>query len=490
MRNALAGLVVLLVSAVGVPDARAAAADSGAFAIRKVTVIDVERGRRLEDRTVIVSGRNIRTVEDARRARVPAGIRTVDGRGRFLIPGLWDMHTHVWNDTATFRTAPALLVAHGVTGVRDMAGSLPAVLAWREATRTGRLLGPRAVVAGPLIDGPPAATEGDITVATPEEARRAVDSLASAGVDFIKSYEMLRHDVFVALVDQARRRGLPVAGHLPLAIDAFEASARGMASLEHLRNLELAVSSRADSLRAARTATLDSSRGAPGRVLRGHILNAQRPVALDSEDPARRDSLLATLARNGTWQVPTLFLDLVPLLLADSAAMRRIGAAEPYLPKERLDWWRDQRARFLGAPAAGREPSQRHARWLRDLVPRLRDAGVGLLAGTDMPNLLTAPGFSLHEELRALRDAGLTDLEALQAATLAPARFLGATDSLGTVEAGKVADLVLLDADPLLDIANTSRIRAVIVAGRLVERDALDALLAEARRLSAAPKTP
>jgi imidazolonepropionase-like amidohydrolase len=460
-------------------------AGAASFAIRHVTIIDVAQGRPLPDHTVVVSGRRIAQVGPSNRVRVPAGARVIDGRGRYLIPGLWDMHTHVWNDSATFATAPSLLVAHGVTGVRDMAGRLPDVLAWRTATREGRLLGPRAVVSGPLIDGRPPATEGDITVATPDEGRRAVDSLAAAGVDFIKAYEMLRRDTYVAIVDQARRRGVPVAGHLPLAVDAFEASGLGVASFEHLRNLELACSARADSLRAARTAMLDSSLDKPGRALRGQILSAQRTVALDTGDRARCDSLLRTLARNGTWQVPTLFLDLVPLALADSGAMRRVRAAEPYVSKAMADWWREQQDRFLAAPMSAREPAQRHARWLRDFVPRLRDAGVGLLAGTDMPNLLTAPGFSLHEELRALRDAGLTNLEALQAATIAPARFLGATDSLGTVAEEKVADLVLLDADPLEDIANTTRIHAVIVAGRLLDRKALDGLLAEVRRRAA-----
>jgi imidazolonepropionase-like amidohydrolase len=460
----------------------AAAADPGTFAIRQVTVIDVENGQRLGDRTVVVAEGRIRAVGPSGRVRLPAGARVVEGRGRYLIPGLWDMHTHVCNDSDTYRTAPSLLIAHGVTGVRDMAGPLRDVLLWREETRAGRLLGPRAVVSGPLIDGAPPATDGDITVRSVEEGRRAVDSLANAGVDFIKAYEMLRPDTYAAIVDQAHRRHLPVAGHLPLAVDAFEASALGVVSFEHLRNLELACSRHADSLRAARIATLDSSLALPGRSVRSQVLNAQRPIAMDSEDPARRDSLFRALAKNGTWQVPTLFLDEVALTLADSVAMQRVLAAEPYVSKEVADWWRQQRAGFLAAPAESRERAQRHARWLRDYVPRLRDAGVGILAGTDMPNLLTAAGFSLHEELRTLRDAGLSNLEALRSATIAPARFLGALDSLGTVERGKVADLVLLDADPLADIGNTSRIRAVVVRGRLLERADLDRLLAGARR--------
>src|SRR5262249_41382731 len=159
-----------------------------------------------------------------------------------------------------------------------------------------------------------------IAVDTPQEAEHAVDSLADAGVDFIKAYEMLRHDAWRAVLDEARRRGIRVAGHLPLAVSAFEASERGEACLEHLRNFELECSSRADSLRAARTAELDSSVTQTGATVRARIFTEQRPTALDTEDPARRDSLLRALARDRTWQCPTIFLDEGALILADSVA--------------------------------------------------------------------------------------------------------------------------------------------------------------------------
>jgi imidazolonepropionase-like amidohydrolase len=482
---ALTGLFALLV-VTGSPAAATAPTTTSPFAIEHVTVIDVESGTRLRDHTAVVSGHHIDAVGPAARTRVPAGARRVDGHGKFLIPGLWDMHTHVCNDSATFRTALPLLLANGITGVRDMAGPLQQVIAWRDDTRAGKLLGPRAVVSGPLIDGPPPATDGDILATTPEEARRDVDSLAAAGVDFIKSYEMLRRDVFLAILDAARRRGLRVAGHLPMAVSAVEASNAGMASFEHLRNLELACSSKAESLMAARIDTLNANLDAPGRALRSRIQSTQRPVALDTEDPARRRALLETLARNRTWQVPTLYLDDVALAFSDSATMRRVRATEPYVSGEVSAWWEQQRTAFLGAPEPSQARARRHAEWQRAMVKSLRDARVGILAGSDMPNLITPAGFSLHEELRALQGAGLTPIEALRTATLAPAQYLGATDSLGSVAAGKVADLVLLDADPLADIGNVSRIRAVVVNGRLLTRADLDGLLAAAKREASA----
>ena len=480
-------ILAALVSCADARGARAQNSDTSSLVIASVTVIDVRAGRRLSDQSVVVAGGHIREVGPARHVRPPAGARRVEGRGRYLIPGLWDMHTHVCGDSTTLRTAPLLLIAHGVTGVRDMGGPLDQVLAWRESMRMGRTIGPRAVVSGPHLDGRPPVPEGSIVVGTPEEARRAVDSLADAGVDFIKAYEMLRQDAFLAVVETARRRGLAVAAHLPLAVDAFEASSAGVASLEHLRNLELACSARADSLRVARIARLDSSTTQAGGSVRGRIYSEQRPIALDTEDAARCDSVLRTLARHRTWQVPTLFQAEAPLLLTDTTAMRRILAAEPYVPREVASGWRSQHAAVLASPSDSRAPHERRARWLCALIPRLRDAGVPLLAGTDMPGNLAAPGFSLHEELRALRDAGLSNLEALRSATLGPARFLGA-DSLGSVEPGKVADLVLLDADPLANIANASRIRAVVIGGRMLDRSALDGLLEEAKRLAASSR--
>lgn len=478
-------LATLSVAAIGLVCSNRRVVSAESFALTHVTIVDVQSGRLLRNRDLLIVGNRVQTIGPSGRVRLPARTRVVEGNGRYVIPGLWDMHAHFWNDSATARTATALLLANGVTGIRDMASPLEHIVAWRDSVRAGRIVGPRAIVAGPAIDGPPPATEGDVLARTPDAGRRAVDSLAGAGVDFIKSYEMLRRDVFLAIMRAAKVHRLAVAGHLPLAVDAVEASDAGMASFEHLRNLELSCSSKADSLRSARVRAMDARIDEPGRALRSAILSEQRPIALDTQDPRRCAALLATLARNRTWQVPTLWLDEVAISLGDSARLRQVRAMEAYVTKEVADWWRQQAAAFAQAPPAARERASRLARWERTLVPQLRDAGVPLLAGSDFPNLLTPAGFSLHEELRALRDAGLTNLEVLRSATLGPAQFLHATDSLGTVARGNIADLVILDADPLADIANTERISAVVVNGRLFERAGLDSLLDAARRTAA-----
>jgi imidazolonepropionase-like amidohydrolase len=478
----------------------AATRDSTPVAITHVTVIDVERGRRLPGHTVLVAGRRVRAAGPDAAVRVPAGARVIDGRGKYLIPGLWDMHVHVSDPDIPGppELVLPLFVATGVTGVRDMgSASLDTILRLRAEVREGARIGPRMVVAGKIIDGAPLVFPPDELLArTPEEGRRAVDSLADRGVDFIKAYEMLRRDVFLAVLDEARRRGLPVAGHVPLTVDAAEASDSGMRSFEHLRNIDLACSARADSLREARAATLEANAGyaggasegtaawsagyGAGEKVRRDIHLAQRRRALDTEDPSRCAALLARLARNGTRQTATLFIQSEVL---DAERQARLGPTLRYVPGAYRERWERGAASFAALPAARLAGARRWQSWEAALVRRLADAGVPLLAGTDASVASVVPGFGLHEELDALvRLGNLTPLQALRAATLEPARFLGATDSLGTVAAGKLADLVLLDADPLADIRNTQKTRAVVVNGRLLDRVALDALLTGAER--------
>jgi imidazolonepropionase-like amidohydrolase len=351
---------------------------------------------------------------------------------------------------------------------------------------------------------PPVFPPDAIVVRTAEEARRAVDSLADRGVDFIKSYEMLRAESFRAVLGEAKRRGLSVMGHVPLAVDAGEASDLGMRGFEHLRNIDLACSSKADSLRAARDSVLEARAGyaggssagtaawslgyGAGEKVRGEIHNAQRPRALDTEDRARCSALLARLARNHTWQTATLLIQTRLLSGFDTSA--RLSATLRYVPRANRDRWEEATQHVAALPSEQRAALRRWSAWEAALVRRMRDAGVPLLAGTDESTPYVVPGFGLHEELGALVElGGLTPAEALRAATLEPARFLHREATLGTVVPGKLADLVLLDADPLADIRNTTRVRAVIANGRLFDRAALDALLGGVER-AAAEGTP
>ncbi len=469
------------------------------LAFDHVAVIDVRVGAVVEDQRVVVSGNRIMAVGKASETDMPRGAQVVDGRGQFLIPGLWDMHTHVIDPDSPGGPAISLplFVANGITGIRDVgSSSLDSIVALRGAIRGGDRVGPRMLISGKLIDGLPVVFPPDAIVArTADEATAAVDSLAARGVDVIKGYEMLSRDAFLALVARARLRRLPIAAHVPLVIDAREASELGVHSFEHLRNIEFACSSMADSLRQARTERLDREAGrehsgglafdwslgyGPGAKVRASIHAEQRHRAIATYDASRCNSLLAALAQNGTWQTPTLFVSEKLDLRVDT--MSSVRAVQRYVPASTWKLWADGTSRAAEMTPKAREEMREQGRWYFKAVRDMQAASIGLLAGTDVSTPYAVPGFSLHEELALLVQAGLTPLEALRTATLNPASYLAGADSLGTVESGRLADLVLLAANPLDDIKNSRRINGVVLNGRYFDRAALDALLANAER--------
>ena len=478
MRNLAAALaLVLLLSAVP------ARADDVAF--NHVTVVDVVEGRLIHDQVVLISGERIIEVVPAARARIAKATRVINAKGKFVIPGLWDMHTHLLGGVppgcpeVTF----ALSVAHGVTGVREVGSYLDLLHAWREEVESGRIVGPRIVGSGPLIDGVPPVYPGIAIVArTPVDARQTVDILSRRGADFVKAYEMLRRDAFFALVDQAKKNGFAVVAHVPLAVLAGEASDAGVKSFEHLRNIEFACSREADSLLAERIAALEAGAGRIGSELRSEIHSAQRTRALDTYDPERCTTLLRKFATNGTWQTPTLFLN--------TREVRRPDLLEDV--RERLRWvpdrqrteWEAWTKRVSSVKPDAAAALKRRADWEVQLVRRMNEEHVGLLAGTDVAIAWMVPGVALHDELSALVEAGLTPLEVLRTATLNPARYFNKPREFGAVAPGMVADLVLIDGDPLADIRNARRISAVVANGRYLDRATLDAMLATAERLA------
>jgi imidazolonepropionase-like amidohydrolase len=441
------------------------------LALTNATVVDVERGVLARGQTVMIRGNRIAAVGAADSTRVPTDARVVDAGGRYLVPGLWDMHVH--SAAAAEREFP-LFVAHGVTGVRNMHTTVDTALALvaslKRRVASGALLGPRLVANGPIVDGPRPSQPGSVALGSVEAARRAVDSLQAGGADFIKVYLQLPRDVYFALAERAKERRIPMVGHVPISVRAEEAAGAGQASLEHSDVLDWSCSTRGDSIRAAFLGdprpSFMSYRRARAALTASWSLAACRPA-------------IEALKRNGTWVVPTLAVAwgaaAMDSALIDTAVARLVPAAV----SER--WLASSRQLPAEAHALARE----ELRSGMALVGALHQAGVPLLAGTDVGNPFLVVGASLHEELGLLRRAGLSPLEALRSATIDPARFLGATDSLGTIAPGKLADLVLLDADPLADIGNTRRIRAVVANGRYLDRQALDELLATARRAAA-----
>jgi imidazolonepropionase-like amidohydrolase len=438
--------------------------------ISHVTVINPGASSVQPDTTVVISGDHIISVSGAvsgaAHALLPKNARVIDGSGRYLIPGLWDMHVHSafgdWFPGGRDIILP-LFVANGVTGVRDMGGDLPVLFAWRKQIAAGQIIGPRMVVSGPMLDAylPDGKLRfpSSVAVTTPESAVAAVDSLKAQGVDFIKVQSVISHDAYLAAAAEAHKQGLPIVGHVPDQVRIAEAVAAGQKSVEHLMG------------------SLEGCSTEEDKFIRGQ---GDLKLLLTTYDRNRCDGLIRLLAQSQTWQVPTLawqrggtFLDQLDL---------QHQPLDKYVPA----YWRDVTWRRFTEemmPGLLHDPLPlRQEYFARNLqmVGAQHRAGVPFLAGTDAaPGVYIMPGFSLHDELANFVEAGFSPMESLQTATSNPAKFLGTESTSGSIEAGKIADLVLLRANPLDDIHNTRKIDAVIAHGRFFDRAALDRLLAE-----------
>jgi imidazolonepropionase-like amidohydrolase len=433
-------------------------AAAAGVAIIDTTVVDVEGDRDARHRTVLVDGDRITAVVDASHARIPVDAVRVDGRGRWLIPGLVDMHVHLFN-TVSHRApndwALPLFVANGVTGVREMsadAASIAVLRQWRRETDAGDRIAPRVLAAGIAA-----------RITDPADAPRVVAAIADSGADFVKVFSEVATPQWQALLAAARAHGMPLSGHVPAGVALLNAAAQGQRTAEHLMQAYEACSSREDALLQARV-------GLTGAAL-VELRDAQEARALDGFERRACTRVARRLAASGQWQVPTM-------VLAWTEAHRAASLdADPRWHLLRVD----ERARWsrIATDLAARPDPLARRRWevTRSIAAVFRRANVPMMTGTDAPMPEVYPGFSLLDELQRFVDTGYTPREALRAATLAPARYFGQEATNGSVAAGKRADLVLLAADPTRDVHATRRIDAVLVGGRLLRRADLDALL-------------
>jgi imidazolonepropionase-like amidohydrolase len=398
----------------------------GRTALTNVTIVDVLNGSLSPNQTVVIDGDKIIEIGSTSNMRIEKSTSIIDALGKYLIPGLWDMHVHL--ELATKESLP-YFIAYGVTGVRDMgANSFDSIKQWRNGIEQGNQIGPHIIAAGPIIDGPFFVNELRVTVNTPAEARKAVDSLVALGVDFIKVHQQISKEAYLALADQAAKHKITFAGHKPAVLSTQEIIKAGQSSIEHLLST-----------------------------------------------PDLNDTTISLLKDAGVFFTPNLLIfDKIaryndPTLRND----KRLNQVSPILKQH----WKKQTEAWGDNVNSTVEYMQSVMPVMQQRTGSLQRAGVLLLAGTDIGIPYAYPGSSLHEELELLVKSGLSPLQSLQTATINPARFFKKEPEMGSIQKGKRADLVLLNANPLEDISNTRNINLVFFKGKVFDRKSLNAIL-------------
>jgi len=431
--------------------------------VRHATVITCAKGRELNDTDVLIEEGRIKAIGKNLRA---IGAQTIDATGKYLIPGLWDMHVH-GTSVPGFTN---LYLANGVTGIRDMFDPTSATFKIRDNIAAGKMDGPHIIAAGKIVDGDPPIWQGSAVARNAEEGRKAVDQVLKEGSDFVKVYSLLSRDAYFAIADECKEKHAVFAGHVPEVVSAEEASNAGQKSFEHLYGILKSCSSEAAQI--SRTKML----GMKPEESRAFIQKL-----LDTYDEKHARKLFSLLKKNKSWQCPTLTV----LYSISHPKDPRTDQQDRllYMPNWMKPFWAQYMEKFKDWTPLDRELRDRYFQKQLEVVGDMYRAGVPILAGTDVMNPYCFPGFSLHDELAWLVRAGLKPAEALRVATINAAKYVGKDKDFGTIERGKVADLVLLDLNPLMDIHNTTKINLVILGGKVFDRAALDKMMPKASAL-------
>ncbi len=440
-----------------------------ALVFTHVTVIDATGAPAKPDMTVVVSGDRIEALGKTGILTVPQNAQVVDATGKFLIPGLWDMHIHPWSG----KNYLALFTANGITGVRLMWGE-PVHHKWRQEISAGRLIGPRMVIASRGVDGSHFFISESIIASGEDEGRQVVTNVKKMGADLVKVYHDIPRDAYFAIADEAKKQGIPFAGHVPVLVSAAEASDAGQQSIEHCSFVWLACSTEGEEELKRKVKKI----WATWVALPTSLPHARAHVKFWSDitySEKKAAELFARLAKNDTWVCPTL-MGWHSLSFCDEEHFANDPLLK-YISLSTKDYWKND-VYVAWATGEGRADYRKLREKQLAIVGAMQRAGVGLLAGTDTTTApYRFPGFGLHDELALFVQAGLSPMQALQTATYNAAKCLGKLDSMGTIEQGKIADLVLLDSNPLQDISNTRRITAVVVGGKVFDKTALQKML-------------
>jgi imidazolonepropionase-like amidohydrolase len=439
------GIVILLII---IPFMSFCRAGNHDCLITNVNVVDVKTGKILKNKTVAIDNNRISAIHDEEIVGSDSTI-VIDGKGKYLIPGLWDMHAHYkWNRIDT----EPLLIANGITGVREMWGDMPEYVKVPKNTPQEGVVSPDIYFAADFIDGNPPCFPGSLIVTNSDEAVAAINNQMEKKVDFLKVYSVLTEEAFLAIANEARKRNIPFAGHIPNGVSIYKAIDAGMASSEHLYGFLNACSS----------------------------VDTSNEVLISTFSEKKFDSICSVLAKSSMWLCPTLVVNRANCSLNDSTFTNdnRIS----FLPGYLIGIWNQKMSSYTKSQIDVFSKSAK-PRYLfeQSLIGKMNEKGVKILAGTDCPNPYVFPGFSLHDELSLMVKGGMPPLDVLRTATINPAIFMNKKADFGSVEVGKIASLILLNKNPLENIENTKNIETVIVRGKVYNRKALDLMLAQAK---------
>jgi len=394
--------------------------------------------------------------------------KKIDGSGKYLIPGLWDSHVHLYFDQELAKDMPMLFLKFGITSIRDTGGDFNFLDSIKKLSEKYPKSYPRLKISGPLIDGKFNVYNGErlpnLSVKTEnvKETESVVNKLIASGADFLKAYEMLSPEQFEIIMKIAKKKKINVTGHIPLSMDIETASNLGLNSLEHIKNLELWATKDKNELLKERRGMMKNTRDLSGLSLRGMIHSTQKNYAINNLDENEIIKIYDALYKNSTWQIPTISIYKVPIY--------KIFKSEywienlKYLPKKTRETWK-QRIDFSNDKI---DPKQKDfSDWIQKTTGEMYDYGIKFMAGTDTPLGFLIPGFSLHTELELLVESGMSELDALKSATINPSRYFKMENDLGLIKEGYIADLILLNKNPLNNIKNTLDIYAVIKDGEV-----------------------
>lgn len=450
-----------------------------AYVIENVGVIDPIDGLEL-NMSVVIKENKILDIFKTREIVLSPKNKVHKGTNKFIIPGLWDSHIHFAFEKDLATSMPNLFLYHGITSLRDTGGEFDFVNKFKQEAISNPKTKSRVKIAGPLIDGKFNVYDGSniyfpklsIQNIDNNQLERNVRLLIDKKVDFLKAYEMLSPAQFKILSNLAKENNLKLTGHVPLSMSVIEASNLGLNSMEHLRNLELSMTEMSEKLFQERKNLLLNKSSIKGSELRSLIHSKQRMKSINDLDSIKINNVIDALIKNDVWQIPTLILykNFANKTFKNPDYLQFLNL----LPEERKEEWIKK---INAIDNVISKDVVEYTVWSKKMVDFMHDRGISFMAGTDTPIGFLIPGLSLHQEIQELHESGLSELEAIQTATINPAKYFNLENSLGRIKSGFIADLIILDKNPLESISNTKSIHAVIKEGNLMNRSYLDSLM-------------